>query len=294
MRIREWSAHLRWYLKITWRFLLAALMLWTCAPRSAMSQTPSPLQEWQYSSGIILERLFEPQIPKWQVVLGAGAAYGPLYDGARAYRLQGGPIINVRYKDIAFVTVGEGIGWNFIRGDNYRVGVALAYDLGRKERDDLDHLRGLGDIGRAPVVKVFGSYVISKEFPLVLRADVRQIVGGANGWLGDLDAYMPLPGSSSKLAMFAGPSVMFANRRHLQNVFGISAEQSTASGYPQYDAHGGATAVGFGFSATRFLTDHWLINLDAAANRLLGSAASSPITQKKAQRVLALSFAYNW
>jgi outer membrane scaffolding protein for murein synthesis (MipA/OmpV family) len=128
----------------------------------------------------------------------------------------------------------------------------------------------------------------------VLRADIRRIVGGADGVLGDLEAYLPLPGSSKKLAMFAGPSVMFANRRHMQNVFGISSDQADASGYPQYDAHGGANAVGFGFSATRFLTDHWLINLDAATNRLLGSAAGSPITQKKSQRVLALSFAYYW
>jgi outer membrane scaffolding protein for murein synthesis (MipA/OmpV family) len=281
-------------LNVKWRFLFVALMLWSCAPRLALSQTPSPLQEWQYSSGVILERFFEPEVPKWEVALGVATEYQPLYDGASDYRLQGGPVINVRYRDIAFITVGEGIGWNFIRGNNYRVGVALGYDLGRKESADLDHLRGLGDIGRAPIFKIFGSYVISKEFPLVLRADIRRIVGGADGVLGDLEAYLPLPGSSKKLAMFAGPSVMFANRVHMQNVFGISADQATASGYPQYDAHGGANAVGFGFSATRFLTDHWLINLDAAANRLLGSAANSPITQKKQQRVLALSFAYYW
>jgi hypothetical protein len=40
-------------------------------PSTASSQTPSPLQEWQYSSGTVLEKLFEPNLPEWRVVLGA-------------------------------------------------------------------------------------------------------------------------------------------------------------------------------------------------------------------------------
>jgi hypothetical protein len=50
-----------------------AFMLWACSPSAALSQTPS-LQEWQYSSGIVLERLFEPNLPEWRVVLGAAAS----------------------------------------------------------------------------------------------------------------------------------------------------------------------------------------------------------------------------
>jgi outer membrane scaffolding protein for murein synthesis (MipA/OmpV family) len=54
------------------------------------------------------------------------------------------------------------------------------------------------------------------------------------------------------------------------------------------------TAAGFGFSATTFVTEHWLVNLDAAVDRLLGSAHDSPITKTTTQRVLALSLAYSW
>jgi outer membrane scaffolding protein for murein synthesis (MipA/OmpV family) len=43
-----------------------------------------------------------------------------------------------------------------------------------------------------------------------------------------------------------------------------------------------------------FLTDHWFINADTAVNRLLGSAADSPITQIRVQHALALSLAYSW
>jgi outer membrane scaffolding protein for murein synthesis (MipA/OmpV family) len=280
--------------KVSRRLAYLAFTLWACIPSTALAQTPSPLQEWQYSGGTVLERLFEPDLPEWRVVLGAAAEARPLYDGAAVSRVLGGPVINIRYRDIAFVSVGEGIGVNLLRGENYRAGIQVGYDLGRRVSDDSVHLRGLGDIKRAPTVEAFASYAISKEFPLVMRGDVRQYVGGADGMVADVGVYMPLPGSSKKLIMFAGPSITYADHRYLQKEFGVTPAQSLASGYPIYDPHAGTNAVGFGFSATRFLTDHWLINLDAAANHLLGSARESPITQRTVQRVLTLSFGYSW
>lgn len=276
---REWGA-------------VGALLL--LVPVGAYAQTPSPLQEWQYSSGVALEKLFEPDLPEWRVVLGAGVEDKPLYDGATLTRTLGGPVINIRYKDFAFASVGEGVGLNLVHGEHYRGGLAVSYDLGRLESNDISHLHGLGNIDRAPAVKAFMSYAISKSFPLVLRADVRQLVGGADGMVADIGAYMPLPGSSQRLVMFAGPSYTYADHLYMHKEFGVTTAQSIASGYPVYDAHAGSDAVGFGFSATGFITEHWLINLDTAINHLLGSAAYSPITQKTTQHVVALSLAYSW
>jgi outer membrane scaffolding protein for murein synthesis (MipA/OmpV family) len=263
-------------------------------PSCAWSQTPSPLQEWQYSSGVDLEKLFEPTVPDWVVVLGAGSEYRPVYDGAELGQTQAGPVINIRYQDLAFASIGEGLGVNLLHTDHLRGGLALGYDLGRLVSADVSHLTGLGDIKRAPAAKAFFSYAVSQNFPMVVRADVRQIIGGADGMLADLGAYMPLPGSSRRLMMFAGPSITYADHRYMQKEFGVTATQAMASGYPVYDPHAGSDAVGFGFSATGFVTDHWLINLDTAVNRLLGGAADSPITQKTTQHVLALSVAYTW
>ena len=271
----------------------ALILLWACLPRLASAQTPSPLQEWQYSSGIVLQRLFEPNLPEWRVVVGAGEELKPLYEGSKPYRGEAGPVFNIRYYDYAFASSGEGLGMNLLIGDKYRAGVALAYDLGRRVSDDYRDLHGLGDINPAPVVKLFASYVFSKKFPLVLRVDVRQFVGGADGAIGDVSAYLPLPGSSKKLVMFAGPSVTLADHLYMQKEFGVSATQALTSRYPAYDSNPGIDAVGLGFSATRFINDHWLLNLDAAVNRLQGSAAQSPLTQRTGQRVIAVSLAYS-
>jgi outer membrane scaffolding protein for murein synthesis (MipA/OmpV family) len=287
--------HRKWRVTTLPRQLgLLALALLACSSR-ALAQTPSPLQEWQYSGGIILARLFEPDLPTWRTILGVGAELQPVYDGARADRVSGGPVINIHYRDVAFLSTGEGLGFNFLRGDHYQVGVGVTYDLGRKEKDDLTNLRGMGDIPAAPVGKLYGTWVLSKKFPLILRASARQFVGGAEGAVGDAGVYMPLPGSSKTFVMFAGPSITLATRHYLQTLYGVTAEQSLASGHPVFDVdHSGTAAAGVGFSATKFLGKHLLLNLDTAISQIRGRPASSPLVERRTQRVLALSFDYHW
>jgi outer membrane scaffolding protein for murein synthesis (MipA/OmpV family) len=274
--------------------ICAAILLGFLGPRIAFAQTPSPLQEWQYSGGIILARLFEPNLPEWRVITGVAAEVQPIYAGAAADRVQGGPVIDIEYRDIAFLSSGDGLGVNILRGDHYRVGAAIAYDFGRSEKQDYNNLRGIGGISAAPVAKVFASYVLSKKFPLILRVDARQLLGGADGTIGDVGIYMPLPGSSRKFVMFAGPSITLATHRYLQSEFGVTPAQSLASGHPAFDPHAGMVAEGVGFSATRFVTDHWLVNMDAAISKLKGSPDVSPLTERSTQRALTLTIAYQW
>jgi outer membrane scaffolding protein for murein synthesis (MipA/OmpV family) len=272
-----------------------ALLLVACESRTVLAQTPSPLQEWQYSGGIILARLFQPDLPKWRTILGVASDVQPVYDGSRAYRVEGGPVINIHYRDIAFISTGEGIGFNFLRGDHYQVGIGVTYDLGRNEKDDLRNLHGMGNISAAPVGKMYASWVLSRKFPMILRVDARQFMGGAQGAVGDAAVYLPLPGSSKTFVMFAGPSITFATNHYLQTLYGVTPAQSAASGHPAYNIpHAGTSAAGVGFSATKFVTPHLLLNLDAALNQIRGSPAHSPLVETRTQRALALSVDYNW
>jgi outer membrane scaffolding protein for murein synthesis (MipA/OmpV family) len=277
------------------RWAALAVVLLGCHPQIVRAQTPSPLQEWQYSGGIILARLFEPNLPQWRRTLGLGAEWQPVYDGAHAYRVSGGPVVDMRYRDIAFISTGDGLGYNFLRGNHYQVGLALGYDLGRKESDDYTNLRGMGDISAAPVAKLYAAWVLSRKFPLIMRVDARQFMGGAEGAIGDASVYLPLPGSSKSFVMFAGVSITLATEHYMQSVYGVTPEQSAASGHPVYDIpHAGTSAAGVGFSATKFMTPHWLLNLDTALSQIRGSPAHSPLVEKRTQKVVTLSVAYNW
>ena len=279
-------------LKLLAPCLLAAIL--ACGARGASAQTPSPMQEWQYAGGITLENLFAPKIPKWDVIAGVATSAKPIYSGASQYEVSGGPVINIRYRNRAFLSSGEGLGVNFLVGKQYRVSLAVGLDLGRRQKWHYSTLHGLGDIPRAPFFKLSGAYVLSRWLPILVRADIRKIAGGAAGIVGDLNLYTPLPGSSRKFVMFAGPSVTFADRKHLQTEYGISPRQSLQSGYPVYAAHGGLEAAGFGFSATRFFTPHVLGNANLSVSELLGAAAHSPLVERNTQASLSFSVAYRW
>ena len=271
----ECAAHVRRAVSSAACLMLALI---ACHPKAAVAQTPSPLQEWQYSGGIILAKLFEPDLPTFRTVTGLAAEAAPAYDGSHAYRVQGGPVINIQYKNVAFLSSGDGLGYNILRGDHCQFGVSMVYDLGRKEKDDYTNLRGVGNIPAAPVGKVFATWVVSKHFPLVVRVDARQFIGGDQGAVGDVGAYLPLPGSSKTFVMFAGPSFTVATRHYLQTLYGVDERQSQASGHPQDDiAHAGTAAAGIGFSATKFLMPHWLFNVDAAISQLRGKSRTQSV-----------------
>ena len=279
-------------LKILGPCLLAAIL--AGGARTASAQTPSPMQEWQYPGGIALQNLFAPGVPQWDVIVGVAASTKPAYSGASHYRGAGGPVLNVRYKNLAFLSSGEGLGLNVAHGRHYRISLSVGLDLGRRMTWDYSRLHGLGDIPRAPFFKLSGSYVLSRRLPLILRADISKIAGGSAGLVGDLEVYTPLPGSSRRFVMFAGPSLTLADKKHLQTGYGVSPLQSLGSGYPVFSAHGGLEAAGFGFSATRFFTPRLLVNTNLSLSELLGSAGRSPLAQRKMQTSLSLSAAYRW
>jgi outer membrane scaffolding protein for murein synthesis (MipA/OmpV family) len=278
---------------VQWGWLCAALgFLLAICP--AQAQTPSPLAEWQYSSGIQLERLFEPTIPNWQVEVGAGAEYAPVFDGLSRYQVQPGPVFDIRYKDIAFASTGEGLGVNLFSFRHISVGAAISYDLGRSPHLDGVDLSGLGTIHPAPETKIFASYTLAKGFPLTIRVDVRRQIGATNGYIGDVGAYLPMPGSSQKFAWFFGPSLTVADSRYMNAYFGISQTQAENTRYRQYKAFAGLKSAGIGLSGDYFVTPHTIIDMSGAFDRLLGSAAESPITQTRYEAVVSLSVLYKF
>lgn len=275
-----------------WLTAAVVLAMSAFAASPARAQTPVPLAEWQFSAGIPLEKLFEPEIPKWQVMVGFGASLRPRYDGAQRYHVLAGPTVDIRYRDRFFISTGEGLGVNLVSTPHWRAGVALTYDFGRRGQDDPAHLRGMGNINFAPEAKLFVEYIVSKDVPLVIRANIRRALGGSDGWIGDLGAYLPLPGSSETFYWFAGPTVTFADSRYMNAWFGVSPAQAAASGYRQYDAGAGIKSYGAGISAMWFIDKHWLATADAGIVQLVGSARNSPITQKSTGATFDLSLNY--
>ncbi|CAB3797813.1 MipA/OmpV family protein [Pararobbsia alpina] len=261
---------------------------------AARGQTPSPLAEWQYSAGIPLERLYRGSESDWQVRVGAGATFQPRYTGSDRYHTLVGPSFDIRYKELAFLSTGEGLGVNVLQGSNWRVSISAVYDLGRRGKDDPSRLNGLGNINPAPEMKLAAEYVISKDYPIVFRVAAIRSFGGSNGWILDIGTYMPMPASSERFFWFAGPSVSFADSNYMNSWFGVNGQQAAASQYRPFDAHAGLASAGFGITMIWFINKHWFVTADGALKRLLGSGADSPIPGSKTNGVTDVSINYQF
>jgi outer membrane scaffolding protein for murein synthesis (MipA/OmpV family) len=271
------------------RIVLA--LLFTLLAGQAGAQTPSPLAYWQYSVGELLSAAEErPPGTNWDVTVGGGAMGVPRFEGARHYRGEPSLIVDIRYRDIAFASDGEGVGVNLLHGKNYRAGVAVGYDLGRDQHDD-PRLKGLGNIDPAPEGKLFAEYFL---LPVVISVTLHQAVGGHDGLLGDIGAYIPLPFFDQTLIVFTGPTLTVANGEYMRSYFGVSAQQAAATAFPRYSPHGGFKSTGWGVTAVYRLTDNWLIESDLAFERLLADAADSPIVQTRSQFSLGLNLGYHF
>jgi outer membrane scaffolding protein for murein synthesis (MipA/OmpV family) len=272
--------------------IVLALVLALFAGEAA-AQTPSPLAYWQYSVGELLganEKMKEPGANPWDFTVGGGAMGVPKFEGAKHYQGEPSLILDARYKDIFFASDGEGVGVNLVHGQNYRAGVAIGYDLGRDQHDDA-RLKGLGNVGAAPEGKLFAEYFL---LPVMLTATVHQAIGGHNGLLADLGAYIPLPFFDDKLIVFTGPTVTFANGEYMRSYFGVSARQAAATAFPQFSAHGGFKSTGWGATAVYRIDDHWLLESDIAYERLIGDAADSPIVELRSQVAVGLNLGYRF
>jgi outer membrane scaffolding protein for murein synthesis (MipA/OmpV family) len=276
-------------MRLPWWLLRAALVasaILVATPSHA--QTPSPLTNWQYSVGEVLVKLGGP-LPDWRITLGAGAQTEPIYEGSKRYNAQPSIVFDLRYKDIAFLSDGEGVGINLLRGQTYRAGVALGYDLGRDHH--VHHrLTGLGNVADAPEAKLFAEYFL---LPFVYRIDIRRGIGGHNGIIGDLGAYVPLPVARDAY-VFTGPSVTFADDDYMQAYFGVTPAQAARSQFHTFTAHGGLDRAGWGITALYKWSEHWWIEAEGAWEYMLGDAGRSPIVEDRSQFTADINLLYRF
>jgi outer membrane scaffolding protein for murein synthesis (MipA/OmpV family) len=254
----------------------------------AVAQTPLPYANWQYSTGEVLAPLGGP-LPDWRVTLGLGAMMQPDFEGARRYEPEPSGILDIRYRDIAFLSDGEGLGVNLLHGLGYRAGVAISYDLGRDTHND-PRLQHLADVSPAPEPKLFAQYFL---VPFVLTANLRQAIGGHNGLIGDVGAYVPLPVADDAY-LFIGPSLTMADGQYMRSYFNVSAADAASSGLAPFSAQGGLKNATLGATGVWLLGDHWLLIGTGAWERLLGDAAQSPIPETRNDFVVGTDLGYRF
>ena len=134
----------------------------------------------------------------WSVRLGAMAFYTPKYEGADEYEMKGFPLIDITWRNRAFLNPHKGFGAFLWSRGGSKLGLSLGYAFGRDE-DDSNDLNGLGDLDPGASANVLVEHPIGK-FSLDGRY-VHQISGHSTGFQVNL-AYVTACESANKSCCF--------------------------------------------------------------------------------------------
>lgn len=221
----------------------------------------------------------------WKFTLGIGALYKPAFVGSKDYQALAFPDIKVEYKDLFFASPFEGIGFNVVNRDGWRVGPIMKFDFGRTEDDDnpfriagdkTNALRGLGDMDATPEL---GGFVEYNHEPFSYSLELRQGVGGHEGLVGEINLnYMGFTEQLGKSIMYAfGPRATFANSTYNNALFGINSTQSINSGLARYSADSGLVSYGIGAFVVMNVSESVSLGVFGGYDRLSSEAADSPL-----------------
>lgn len=227
---------------------------------------PGILPAFIYGNGV-----FDSDRPDIVMTARGGVRFSPAYFGST--KIASGPDVGFRL-DRLVLPGGFRIGSNdtvgFLHGFTPRV--AARYIRGRHS-DEHSEIDGLDDV---PFSLELGFGVGYERRSYRAFADLRYGLIGHNTWAGDLGAdgiSYPYEG----LTLTLGPRVSFGSQRFMNTYFGISPEDSEASGLASFAPEAGIYGAGMELGARYLFNERWGIEGAARWTRLLNSAADSPV-----------------
>ncbi|WP_306120611.1 MULTISPECIES: MipA/OmpV family protein [unclassified Roseitalea] len=196
--------------------------------------------------------------------IGIGVSVTPLYEGSTDFKVSPLPLIRIER-----LTLSNGFQ---IGGREGGFSLGPSFNLrGPRTGDDTPALMPLADVDRAFEFGLEASY----EAPAYrIHANLRRGFGGHQGWVGEAGADV-IVRPSMDVTLLAGPRVSYADDSYMDTYFSVPAG---TAGFAAYDADAGIKSVGVELGARRELGPDWAIEGKASYDRLVGDAASSPIT----------------
>jgi outer membrane scaffolding protein for murein synthesis (MipA/OmpV family) len=250
-----------------------------------------------------------PRAPDWTMSVGVAPLYAPVWQGSRDMGLSIFPDLRLNYRDDVFLSVPDGLGWNAVNRDGWKLGPLMKLRFGRRETTGgspflvtggSDALIGMGDVGTAGEAGGFAQYALAGG-KLRARAEVRQGFGGHEGLVADMslgwnDA-IGSPRSGWRYGL--GVRAAFSDRDFSNVYFGVNGAQATATGLAISQTGGGLVSMGVNGSLTRITGRKTAITLFVGHDRLGDTVARSSLIRMRGQRGqtavgLAYGYRFGW
>lgn len=232
----------------------------------------------------------------WYLTIGASGELQPDYPGSNSFALRPGLLFSIRKASSlnVFRSVDDNPSIALYDTGSFRLGAVGRMDWGRSQ-DASDHLLGMGDVG----ISVEGG-AFAEWYPvewLRTRAELRYGVGGFDGVRGLLGADVIWNSGQWRFAL--GPRLSYAGSGYMETYFGITPGQAalaTALGnpLPVYNAGAGFDLVGATAQVTYNFRNGFEAGVYGTYGRLLGDAASSPLTTDANQFMAGISLSYTF
>jgi outer membrane scaffolding protein for murein synthesis (MipA/OmpV family) len=275
------------------RFFTAFLPIITLAAAPAMAQQAPPQMR--------------PPAPKaWTMGIGLAPVIAPVWQGSRDHGLSIFPDLRLNYRDAVFLSVPDGLGWNAVNRDGWKIGPLAKIRFGRQESTGgspflitggSTALRGFGDVG---IAGEFGGFAQKSLMAgkLRLRAEVRQGTGGHDGVVADTSVGWNDRKRDGSLLWSAAIRATWADSDYSNVYFGVSQAQSLAAGLPAFRTGSGLISAGVTANLIKPLGrfgKHGAITLFTSYDRLGDVAADSTLIRLRGDRnQVAAGLAYGY
>jgi MipA family protein len=243
--------------------------------------------------------------PRWRLSLGAQATHAPTYGGAASTDTSLRPIIGVSYGRFAFTTPGASALRAFdgaapLAGASvsltdpkspWRLGLALRTESGLDRGADA-RLAGLSTQRATMRLQIAAGYRLAPRWSLSasIAPDLLGRNAGTSFALG-LNHHQSL---GPDWQLVGGLSLSGGDARFMQRFHGVTAADAASSGLATYSPGSGLRNWGLNIGLNHRLNAQWAAFARLNHGRLLGGAASSPLTQDSAQTSITLGAGYNF
>ena len=228
----------------------------------------------------------------WALGLGLGIEYETLYEGSDEFGFELDPAGALQWRrgDNIFFWAGEALGWRGLRAETWLFEALIGFDEGREEGDSKKgYLDGLGDNDESFefVLQVRRAFAADWRYWLIGR-----VVAGSNGNLGLFGVGHrfgdKLDGSGSEINLVA----VFHDSKFANTDFGITAEQSLASGLNETRLSGGFRSLGVNYNYRYIINDNWQIFGEALYEHYSSKVQDSPIARSKYEAEVGIGVIY--
>lgn len=225
----------------------------------------------------------------WDAAIGLTGAFRPSYPGSPRKTFKATPAF---YFSIGRFTITNasgfaprrsedvvrGLGIELLERQHLRLSLSLRYDGGRAENSSPAY-QGLGNIRSTLRARVAASWQFDGPWRLGASWNA-DMLGHGDGGVGDVSLAWEHRLTPDTLFTLTG-YVAMGDTQYMQAYYGVTAAQAVHSVYPVYRAAGGLRDTGLSAGLRHDIGRDWTALAGAGMTRLMGSAASSPLTTSR-------------